>query len=122
MVIRPAWRRPLVQSGALQLLASAYGTRLPEFPDTPTIAEQGFPGFSLSAWLGIVVPVGTPKARVERLSAELVKIVQTPQIAQKYAALGTLSHNMGADEFHAFVQAEFARWGEIVRTSGAKVD
>jgi tripartite-type tricarboxylate transporter receptor subunit TctC len=114
--------RPLVQSGTLALLASAYGTRLPEFADTPTIAEQGFPDFRLSAWLGIVAPAGTPKARVERLSAELVKIVQTPEIAQKYAALGALSRTMGADEFHAFVQAELTRWGAIVKASGAKVD
>jgi tripartite-type tricarboxylate transporter receptor subunit TctC len=114
--------RPLVQSGRLRLLASAYGTRLPDFADTPTIAEQGFPGFSLSAWLGIVAPAGTPKARVDRLSAELVKIVQLPEIGQKYAALGTLPRTMGADEFHAFVQAEYARWGAIVKASGAKVD
>jgi tripartite-type tricarboxylate transporter receptor subunit TctC len=114
--------RPLVQSGRLRLLASAYGTRLPDFADTPTIAEQGFPGFSLSAWLGIVAPAGTPKARVERLSAELVKIVQTPEVAQKYAGLGTIARTMGADEFRAFVQSEYARWGAIVKASGAKVD
>jgi tripartite-type tricarboxylate transporter receptor subunit TctC len=114
--------RPLVESGALRLLASAYGTRLPDFADTPTIAEQGFPGFSLSAWLGIVAPVGTPKPRIERLSVELTKIVQTPEITQKYAALGALPHIMGADDFHAFVQAELVRWGTIVKASGAKVD
>jgi tripartite-type tricarboxylate transporter receptor subunit TctC len=114
--------RPLVQSGKLRLLASAYGTRLPDFADTPTIAEQGFPGFSLSAWLGIVAPAGTPKARVEKLSAELVKIVQSPEIGQKYAALGTLPRSMGTAEFHVFVESEYARWGAIVKASGAKVD
>jgi tripartite-type tricarboxylate transporter receptor subunit TctC len=114
--------RPLVEAGTLRLLASAYGTRLPDFADTPTIAEQGFPGFSLSAWLGIVTAAGTPKARVERLSDELVKIVQTPEIAHKYAALGALPRVMGMDEFHAFVQVELVRWGAIVRASGAKVE
>jgi tripartite-type tricarboxylate transporter receptor subunit TctC len=114
--------RPLVASGALRLLASAYGTRLPDFADTPTIAEQGFPGFNLSAWLGVVAPAGTPKARTERLSVELTRIVQTPEITQKYATLGALPHNMGADDFHAFVQAEFVRWGAIVKASGAKMD
>jgi tripartite-type tricarboxylate transporter receptor subunit TctC len=114
--------RPLVQAGTLRLLASAYGTRLPDFADTPTIAEQGFPGFSLSAWLGIVGPAGVSKARVERLSAELVKIVQAPEMAQRYATLGALSRTMSVDEFHAFVQAEFSRWGEIVKLSGARMD
>jgi tripartite-type tricarboxylate transporter receptor subunit TctC len=62
------------------------------------------------------------RSRVEHLSAELVKIAQTLEIAQKYATLGTLSRTIGADEFHAFVQAEFARWGAVVKASGAKVD
>jgi len=113
---------PHIKSGKMRLLAIAYGTRLPDYPDTPTIAEQGFPGFSLSAWLGIVAPAGTPKARIDRLSAELVKIVQTPEVAQKYAGLGTLARTMGADEFRAFVRTEYTRWGAIVKASGAKVD
>jgi tripartite-type tricarboxylate transporter receptor subunit TctC len=78
--------------------------------------------FRLSAWLGIVLPAGTPKARVERLSAELVKIVQAADIAQKYANVGALPRSLGADEFGPFVQAEHARWGAIVKASGVKVD
>jgi tripartite-type tricarboxylate transporter receptor subunit TctC len=113
---------PHIKSGRMRLLATAYGARLPEFADTPTIAEQGFPGFSLSAWLGIVVPAGTPRARVERLSAELVKIVRLQEIADRYVALGALPRSMPAEEFKAFVGAENARWSEIVKASGAKVD
>ncbi len=114
--------KPYIQSGKMRLLAVGYGTRLKEFPDTPTVAEQGFPGFSLSAWLGIVVPAGTPQERVEQLSAALVKIVQTPYIVDKYTKLGVLPRSMPADEFHAFVQSEYLRWGAIVKASGAKVD
>jgi tripartite-type tricarboxylate transporter receptor subunit TctC len=113
---------PHVKSGRMKLIASAYGTRLPDFADTPTIAEQGFPGFSLSAWLGIVVPAGTPKARVERLSGEFVKIVRTPEIAEKYQGLGALPRTMPAEEFRAFVAAENTRWAAVVKASGAKVD
>jgi tripartite-type tricarboxylate transporter receptor subunit TctC len=114
--------RPLVEAGTLRLLASAYDARLPDLPDTPTIAEQGFPGFSLSAWLGIVVPAGTPKARTERLSAELLKIARSPEIAQKYIALGAVPRTMDATEFRAFVATEHTRWGEVVKASGVKVD
>lgn len=114
--------QPHIQSGRLKLLATAYGERLAAFPDTPTIAEQGFPGFSLSAWLGIVVPAGTPRERVERLSAELVRIVKLPEVSARYQAMGTVPRTMGNDAFRAFVQAEHQRWGAIVRASGAKVD
>jgi tripartite-type tricarboxylate transporter receptor subunit TctC len=114
--------RPFIESGALRLLASAYGTRLPDFTDTPTIAEQGFPGFNLSAWLGVVVPARTPKARVERLSVELLKIIQMPDMIQSYAALGVLPRVMGANDFRGFVQAEFVRWAAIVKASGAKAN
>lgn len=114
--------KPYIQSAKMRLLAVAYGTRRKEFPNTPTVAEQGFPGFSLSAWLGIVVPAGTPRERVEQLSTALVKIVQSPYIVDKYTKLGVLPRSMPADEFHAFVQSEYLRWGAIVKASGAKVD
>ncbi len=114
--------RPLIQAGRLRLLASAYGTRLPDFADTPTIAEQGFPGYSLSAWLGIVAPAGTPKARVQRLSTELVKIVRLAEITERYGRLGTIPRTMEPAEFHAFVISEYQRWEDIVKASGAKVD
>lgn len=113
---------PHVKSGRMKLIASAYGTRLPEFADVPTIAEQGFPGFSLSAWLGIVVPAGTPKARVERLSGEFVKIVKSPEVGEKYQGLGALARTMPAEEFRAHVAAENTRWAAVVKSSGAKVD
>jgi tripartite-type tricarboxylate transporter receptor subunit TctC len=113
---------PHVKSGKMKLVASAYGTRLPDFADTPTIAEQGFPGFSLSAWLGIVMPAGTPKARVERLSGEFVKTVKTPDVEKKYHGLGTLPRTMPAEEFRAHVAAESTRWAAVVKASGAKVD
>lgn len=114
--------RPLIQSGKLRLLASAYGTRLPDFADTPTIAEQGFPGYNLSAWLGIVAPAGVPAARVERLSTELVAIVREPKVGETYARLGTIPRTMPSAEFRAFVQTEYSRWGELVKASGARVD
>ncbi len=114
--------QPFIQSGRLRLIATAYGERLPQFPDTPTIAEQGYPGYSLSAWLGIVVPAGTPAARVQQLSTALVAIVRSPDVAQKYAAIGALPRTMPAEAFHAFVQREFERWGAIVKASGATVD
>ena len=82
--------QPFIQSGGLRLIASGYSQRVPAFPDTPTLAEQGFPGFGLAAWLGFVVPTGTPKDRVEALSAAIIKVVQSDEMAQKFAALGVI--------------------------------
>ncbi len=114
--------QPFIQSGKMRLLASAYSQRIAAFPDTPTIAEQGYPGFSLSAWLGFVVPAGVPKERVERLSAAIGKVVQSPEIAQKFASLGALQRTSTPDEFRVFLQSEHTRWGAVVKAVGAKVD
>ncbi len=114
--------QPHIQSGRLKLIATAYGKRLPAFADTPTIDESGFPGFSLSAWLGIVVPAGTPRARVERLASALASIVSTQDVADRYAAIGALPRNLGPDEFRAYAKSEFVRWGAVVRDTGARVD
>ncbi len=114
--------QPFIQSGKMRLIASAYSQRLAAFPDAPTIAEQGFPGFALSAWLGFVAPAGTPKERVERLSAAIAKIVQSPEIGQRYATMGAIQRTAGPEEFRAFMQGEYVRWGAIVKAVGAKVD
>jgi tripartite-type tricarboxylate transporter receptor subunit TctC len=114
--------QPHVQSGKMRLLAASTAKRLPGFPDTPTIAEQGFPGFAVSAWLGLLYPAGTPKELVEKTSAALAKIVQAPEVGEKYAALGALQRYAGPAEFRAFLKEEYQRWGTIVKASGAKVD
>lgn len=114
--------QPFIQSGGLRLIASAYSKRVPEFPDTPTMAEQGFPGFGLAAWLGFVVPAGTPPERVAALSEAIVKVVQSDEIGQKFATLGVMQRTAGPEGFGAFIKSEYSRWGEIVKATGAKVD
>ena len=75
---------PFIRAGKMRLIASAYGKRVPSFPDTPTLAEQGFSGMSISpAWLGIVVPAETPKDRVEKLAAAFNQIVQIARDRQR---------------------------------------
>ncbi|MBN8989012.1 MAG: tripartite tricarboxylate transporter substrate binding protein [Rhizobiales bacterium] len=114
--------QPFIQSGGLRLIASAYSKRVPEFPDTPTMAEQGFPGFGLAAWLGFVVPAGTPPERVAALSEAIVKVVQSDEIGQKFTTLGVMQRTAGPEGFGEFIKSEYSRWGEIVKATGAKVD
>jgi tripartite-type tricarboxylate transporter receptor subunit TctC len=113
---------PFIRAGKMRLIASAYGKRVPSFPDMPTLIEQGYPGFDLAAWLGVVVPAGTPKDRVAKLGAALNKIVETPEVTERFAQLGTLPHPLDPASFAAYLAKEDARWSEVVKTSHATVD
>ena len=113
---------PFIRAGKMRLIASAYWQRVPSFPDTPTLAEQGFPGLDFAAWLGIVVPAATPKDRVEKLGKLFTEIVQMPDVKEKLATLGTLPHPMGPEEFGAFLARENARWSEAVKSAGVTVE
>jgi tripartite-type tricarboxylate transporter receptor subunit TctC len=113
---------PFIRADKLRLIASAYSKRVAAFPDMPTVAEQGFPEVDLSAWLGIVVSAATPKERVERLGAAINKIVQSPEIAEKFANLGAIPRVEGPKEFGLFLTSEDARWATIVKTSGVRIE
>jgi tripartite-type tricarboxylate transporter receptor subunit TctC len=113
---------PFIRAGKMRLIASAYGKRVPAFPDTPTIAEQGFPEVDLSAWLGIVVSAATPKARVDRLAAAFNQITQSPEIIEKFASLGAIPRALGPAEFGAYLKSEDARWSAVVKASGVKIE
>ena len=113
---------PFIRAGKMRLIASAYGKRVPAFPDTPTVAEQGFPEVDLSAWLGIVVAAATPKERVDRLGAAFNQITQSPEIIEKFATLGAIPRALGPAEFGKYLKSEDARWSAVVKTSGVKIE
>jgi tripartite-type tricarboxylate transporter receptor subunit TctC len=113
---------PLIRAGKMRLLASAYSERVPSFPNTPTLAEQGFPEINLSAWLGIVVASATPKPRIDQLGAAINKVMQMPEIAEKFVNLGAIPRAMGPKEFGAFLASEDARWSAVVKSSGIKIE
>jgi tripartite-type tricarboxylate transporter receptor subunit TctC len=114
--------QPFVQAGSLRAIASAYSQRIPSLPDVPTLAEQGFPGFGIAAWIGFVAPAGTPKERIDAINAAVSKVVQSEEIAEKFTTLGTISRLMGPAAFAEFIKAENTRWSEVVKASGTKVD
>lgn len=114
--------RGFIDSKRLKVLASATLKRLPMFPDTPTIAELGFPGFEVAAWTGVSVPAGTPREVRERLNAAIVKIVKSPEFVAQIEALGTTPRTGSIEEFAAFLRAEYERWGKLVSASNAKVE
>jgi tripartite-type tricarboxylate transporter receptor subunit TctC len=114
--------QPQVNSGKLRMLATGTRTRLADYPNVPTIAELGFPGFEAVAWVGVTAPAGTPRDVRERLNAEIAKAIRSPEFTQRLLAMGAVPRPGTVDEMQAFLRGEDARWQKIVAQSGAKVD
>jgi tripartite-type tricarboxylate transporter receptor subunit TctC len=106
----------------MRLLAVGSSKRMSSYPDTPTVAELGYPGFEAVAWVGAALPAGSPPDFRERLSTEIVRIVRAPEFEQRMTALGMVTRPAGAAEFGAYLKSEHERWGRIVRDSGARVE
>ena len=113
---------PHVKSGKLKVLAVLSANRSSIFPDVPTIAESGFPGFEASVWYGLVAPAATPKAVVARLHTEVQKALQTPEVRERMAAVGGEVVPGSAEQFGALIHSERARYEKVVREAGIKPD
>ncbi len=114
--------RKNVEAGRLQALAVTSERRVPTLPDTPTVAEQGFPGFDMQSWYGVLAPHGTPSRIVDRLNADLVRIVHQPGIAKQIVDAGQQVVGNTTDEFAADIRAGLARGRKLVDQLGIHVD
>jgi tripartite-type tricarboxylate transporter receptor subunit TctC len=92
------------------------------FPDTPTIAESGFPGFEASVWYGLVAPAATPKPIVARLHAEVQKALQTTEVRERMAAVGGEIEPGTSEHFGALIRSERARYAKLVKDANIKPD
>lgn len=122
LVDNPPLVLPHVRSGALKALAWAAPQRMAILPDVPTAAEAGLPGFEASSWFALVAPAGTPPEIVARLNAEAAKILKDPKMVEQFAQRGIRLVGNPAAEFAAFIPKERARWGDIVKASGVKLE
>jgi tripartite-type tricarboxylate transporter receptor subunit TctC len=113
---------PFVKSGKLKAIAVTSAARSPAAPEVPTVAESGLPGYEVSAWNGVLAPAGTPRAVIERLSEELRKAMQQPQVKEKFSAQGFAASWDTPEQFGAFLRREVDKWGRTVKASGATVD
>ena len=112
----------LVKAGKLRPLAITTANRSPELPDVPTMREIGFPAVEISTWYGLYTTAGTPKVVVDKLSAELKKTLQLPDVQQRLKALGGSSIDMTTQQFTEFNINEFNRFGKIVKEANIKAE
>jgi len=111
-----------IQAGKLRPIAVTTVKRFPLFPDLPTIAESGFPGFDAQAWNGILVPAATPKPIVARLNAEINAIFKLPDVIEKMRAAGFELVGGTPEDFSALLTRENAQWAPVVKRLGLKID
>ena len=113
---------PHVKAGTIRALAVTSLQRVPVVPDVPTISESGYKGFEATTWFGVLVAKGTPDAIVNRLTAEITKVLQLPDVKERMAATGGLPVKTGPREFSALLKSEIPKWARVVKESGAKVE
>ncbi len=112
----------LIAGGRLRPLSVTAPKRLAAFPDVPTVAESGYPGFEAATWSGLVAPSGTPKAIIDKLNAAANKALGSTQMKAKLAEDGSTPLGGTPQEFAAYIRSEHAKWGAAVRDAGIKLD
>jgi tripartite-type tricarboxylate transporter receptor subunit TctC len=113
---------PSVKAGKLRALAVTSPKRTPIFPALPTVAEGGVPGFEVVAWDGAIAPASVPKAVIARLNAEMNKALASAPVREKLAGLGVEIVGGTPEQFAEHIRKEIAKWAEVVKRAGVKVD
>ena len=114
--------QPLLASGKLKLLAVTTAKRMALSPSTPTMIEAGVPGFDMFSWQAVYAPKGTPRPVIERLNAEIVKILRQPDVREKLGGMGMEVVGSTPEELAALMAKEIPRWAELVKKSGANAN
>lgn len=111
-----------VRNGRLKALAVSTAQRWPDLPDTPTVAEAGVPGYEATLWLCVLAPAKTPTEIVKRLSDEIAKALQDPEMVKNLRSAGIAPTYMGPEQFGPFMRAEHEKWGKVVKQTGATIN
>jgi tripartite-type tricarboxylate transporter receptor subunit TctC len=113
---------PHVKTGKLHGIAVTTANRSSSLPDVPTVAESGYPGFEASGWLGLLFPAKTPGAIVERMHKEIVAVLNLPEARKQLEDVGLDPAPSSPEAFRAYIKAEHAKWGKVIRAAGLKVE
>jgi tripartite-type tricarboxylate transporter receptor subunit TctC len=113
---------PHVKSGRLRAVAVTSTVRLAAMPDVPTIAESGLAGYESSQWYGILAPAGTPEEILNALDAQVMKIMQAPEMKQRMTEDGMVPFGNTRQQFAAHIRSELQKWAKVIKQSGARID
>lgn len=111
---------PNVRAGKVKAMGTTGRTRSTVLPEVPTLAEAGVPGYEAGIWLGLMAPAGTPRPILERLNAEVVKVLNAPDVKEAWTRQGAQPMPMTIAEFERFLREEIPKWGALVRATGMK--
>jgi tripartite-type tricarboxylate transporter receptor subunit TctC len=110
----------LIKAGKVRALGTSGTKRSPILPDVPTLAEAGVPGFQATLWVGFMAPAGTPQPIIEKLNAEITKIVSRPDIKAAWEKQGAEPVTMTQPQFKAFMDAQIAKWAGVIKANNIK--
>jgi tripartite-type tricarboxylate transporter receptor subunit TctC len=113
---------PFARSGAVRALAVTGDRRSPAFPDLPTVAEAGVPGYSAPTWGGVIAPAGVPRPIIDKLNAAINKAIQSAAFKDHFAAIGDEPAGGTPEEFAALIASDSAKWGAVIRRAGIKFE
>ncbi len=113
---------PHVRAGKLKALAVSSKSRSKLAPEVPTVDEAGVPGYDVTVWFGILAPAGTPKAIIDRLNAEMVKVIRTPEITDRFLKAGVDPVAGTPEAFSGYLKSEVGRWAKVIQDAGIKAD
>jgi tripartite-type tricarboxylate transporter receptor subunit TctC len=113
---------PHIRAGKMKLLAVTEDRRSPAFPDTPTVAEAALPGYAMPVWYGLMAPAGTPREAIALLNREIGRVLNEPEIRERFSTLGVAPTGGPPERFGAFIAAEVAKFTKLVAETGLKVE
>jgi len=113
---------PQVRAGKLKGIAVSTKARTPLAPDIPAVDEAGVPGYDVSVWFGVLTVAGTPREIVQRLNSEMVKVLSSPEIKERFGKMGVEVVAGSPEQFSGFLRGEVSRWAKVIKDAGIKAD
>jgi tripartite-type tricarboxylate transporter receptor subunit TctC len=111
-----------IKAGTLRALAISTSTRAPSFPEVPTVAESGLPGFAVDVWFGLLAPAGTPRPIIDKINRAVGVVMNTPDVRKRFIDNNAVPAYNTPDEFAAMIKSDIVKWGKVVRDANIKAE